>query len=240
MADDRPAEERIAADLRAQIIDGLIPPGAQLESIPSTAARLGVSTASVQHALARLRAEGFIVSHRGKGVFARREGMTTVDVAAYYDPASRGITYTLLDVAEVEAPRHVAEALGEERAILRHRRTDRAGEPVELTWSYYPASLAAGTPLAGRARIKGGAPRVLADLGYPQRRFVDRVAVRAPTTEEAEKLGIPRGVPVIRQFRVVYSDGDRPVEVSVIVKSGHRFEVQYAQEIPESERRRPV
>lgn len=230
--DDRPLEERIAADLRAQIMAGLIPPGTKLESIPKVATRLGVSITAVQNAWEKLKAEHFLDSYRGKGVYVRRDGMVTVDAAAYYDPATQGVTYTLLDVAEVQAPADVAEALGEERAVLRHRRTDRGGEPVELSWSYYPMSLVAGTPLTGRGKIPGGAPRVLAELGYPQREFVDRVSVRPPTTEEAEGLGIPRGVPVIRQFRVIYSDHERPVEVSVIVKPGHRYELQYRQAIP--------
>src|SRR5690606_34167207 len=100
------------------------------------------------------------------------------------------------------------------------------------SWSYYPLSIVAGTPLTRRAKIRGGAPRVLADLGYPQRLFIDRVSARPPTTEEAEQLGIPQGVPVIRQLRVIYSDNKKPVEVSVVGKPGHRHELRYRQAIP--------
>lgn len=231
-SDDRPMSEKIAADLRAQIAAGLIPPGTKLESIPSMAKRLGVSPTPIQNAWDMLKAEKYLVSHPGKGVFVRDRNPFVVDTAAYYDPVSRGVTYKLLEVAEVQAPADVAEALGEATAALRRRRTDRDGEPVELSWSYYPMSLVAGTPLTKRGKIPGGAPRVLAELGYPEREFVDRVSVRPPTPEEAESLDVPRGVPVLRQFRVVYSDNARPVEVSVIVKPGHLYELKYRQIIP--------
>jgi hypothetical protein len=32
----------------------------------------------------------------------------------------------------------------------------------------------------------------------------------------------------IRQFRIVHSDGLRPVEVSVLIKGGHRYELRYS------------
>ena len=109
------------------------------------------------------------------------------------------------------------------RTVPRHR-----GAPVELDLSYYPAEIAAGTELAGHRKIRGGAPRVLADLGYPQRYFTDRVSARMSTTEEAGLLDLP-DVPVIRQFRVIYSDDERPVEVSVLIKGGHLYELLYRQ-----------
>jgi GntR family transcriptional regulator len=71
---------------------------------------------------------------------------------------------------------------------------------------------------------------VLAELGYPQRYFVDAVSARMPTTEEVDLLALP-DVPVIRQFRVVYSDDHRPVEVSVLVKGSHLYELLYRQPI---------
>ncbi len=47
-----------------------------------------------------------------------------------------------------------------------------------------------------------------------------------PTDEEADLLSLPN-VPVIRQFRVVYSDEDRPVEVSILIKGSHLYELLY-------------
>ncbi|MGW4644588.1 hypothetical protein ACWEN6_39160 [Sphaerisporangium sp. NPDC004334] len=38
----------------------------------------------------------------------------------------------------------------------------RDEDPIEMSWSYYPLSLVAGTALSRRGRIQGGAPAVLA------------------------------------------------------------------------------
>jgi GntR family transcriptional regulator len=111
---------------------------------------------------------------------------------------------------------------------LRRRLTSHHGEPVELDASWYPVDIAAGTKLAERGKMRGGAPAVLAELGYPQRRLTDRVSARMPTPEETRILELP-DVPVIRQFRVIYTDDDRPVEVSDLIKGGHLYELQYTQ-----------
>lgn len=231
MADARPLSERIAANFRALIMAGELAPGAQLPAIPRYAEQHGVSTGAVQNAWQMLKDEGFVVSRPGSGVYVRDRETYVVDATAYYDPASRGVTFELLAVEELEPPADIAAALGEERAVLRYRRAVRDGEPMELSQSYYPASLTAGTPLARRGKVRGGAPAVLAELGYPEREFADRLSVRPPTTEEAERLDLPPGVPVIRQFRVVYSDNQRPVEVSVLIKPGHLYELMYRQKI---------
>jgi GntR family transcriptional regulator len=101
-----------------------------------------------------------------------------------------------------------------------------------MSWSYYPAEIAAHSPLAGRTKIPGGAPQALATLGYPQRNFIDRLSARLPTTEELENLELPDDVPVICQFRTIYSDERRPVEASILVKGAHLYELLYHQTIP--------
>ncbi|MEU8380648.1 GntR family transcriptional regulator [Streptosporangium sp. NPDC048865] len=230
--DTRPQSEKIAATIRAQIMAGLLQPGSRLPSIPRLAVEQGVSTNTIQNAWQILKNEGYLESETGKGVFVRNRHPFIVDAAAYFEPASRGVTYRLLDVVpEIEPPADVAKALGEKQAVLRHRMTLRDNEPLELSWSYYPLSVAAGTALTGRGRIRGGAPAVLAEAGYPEREFVDQVSSRLPTTEEAELLELPPGLTVLRQLRVVYSDNARPVEVSVLVKGGHMYELRYRQTI---------
>jgi GntR family transcriptional regulator len=214
---------------------GTLAPGAQLPSTAQLAEEFAVATTTVQNAVQLLKNEGFVTSRTGAGVYVRDRQQFVVNAAAYFEPATRGVTYKLLSVEEVTAPPEVAEALGESAAVLRHRMTLRGTEPVELSWSYYPASLAAGTPLAGRGKIPGGAPRVLAEAGYPEREFVDRLSTRPPTTEEAEQLVVPPGIPVLRQFRIVYSDDRRPVEVSLITKPGHLYELSYTTAIPSSD-----
>ncbi|MDG4790738.1 UTRA domain-containing protein [Micromonospora sp. WMMD1102] len=115
---------------------------------------------------------------------------------------------------------------------MRQRLLLHDNEPVEVSWSYYPAVIARGTELAGRRKIVGGAARVLADNGYRPRDLHDRISARMPTTEEIEALALPPYVPVIRQFRVIRDESGRPVELSILIKGSHLHELQYRQDIP--------
>jgi GntR family transcriptional regulator len=232
--DGRPLHQQIAAEIRAEVMAGDLKIGAKLPATRELEARFGVTNTTVQDALQLLKNEGILEGKRGQGVFVRERKPHVVDVAAYFPPSPDRYTYKILDVAEVRPPADVAEALGlteDETALLRHRMTLHRGEPVELNWSYYPLDIARGTDLMLRKKIKGGAPRVSTDAGFPWRRFVDQVSTRPPTPAEATALGLPTTVSVICQTRVVYSDNDRPVEVTVMAKAGHLYELRYQQQI---------
>jgi DNA-binding GntR family transcriptional regulator len=126
----------------------------------------------------------------------------------------------LLDVAEVPAPGHVAEALrlaDGERVIVRRRLMLYDGRPVELTDSYYPASIAVGTGLAENRKIRGGAPRLLADLGFTARQVVEDVSARPASKDEAAALAIGEGAFVLVLGRTSHTSDGTPFEVSAMV-----------------------
>lgn len=219
----------MAAAMRARIMGGDLLPGTQLPSTAHLVTEFGVSNTTVQKALAVLKAEGYLTSRQGKGVFVRDRQPFRVEVGAYLPPSPGGYSYELLEVEEVPASNEVAAGFNidaGDRVLLRRRLLRHAGRPVELEQSYYPLELAAGTELAETQRIPGGAPRVLAGLGHELQHFVDAVSSRMPTNEEIDLLALP-DVPVIRQFRVAYSRDDRPVEVSVLLKGSHLYELVY-------------
>lgn len=138
---------------------------------------------------------------------------------------------TLLEVVECEPPADVAEALRLPEAgtaLLRRQLLMVDDEPVELVASYYPLEIARGTAMAERRKIPGGTPTLLAEMGYPPRLSVDRVSARVPTQDQYQALRLPGGLPVLRTLRVVYSDDERPIEATVMVKAGHLYELQYA------------
>jgi len=204
-------------------------PGTQLPSTTHLVDEFGVSNTTVQKALAVLKAEGYLTSRQGKGVYVRDRQPFRVEVGAYFEPSPGGYSYELLQVEEVPAPNEVADALSIEagdRVLLRHRLLRYGGRPVEVEHSYYPLELAVGTALVATSRIRGGAHRVLAGLGYELQHFADSVSARMPTSEEADLLALP-DVPVMRQFRVAYSHDDRPVEVSILIKGAHLYELVY-------------
>ncbi|WP_439900445.1 GntR family transcriptional regulator [Streptomyces mirabilis] len=243
--DRRSLHERIAADLRDDIMSGDLPPGAKLPSTVQLKARFDASNATVQKALQLLKDERLVVGRAGAAVTVREHRQRTVRPAAYMAPAEPGEPYRwvtesskggagarseLLEVAEVVPPADVADALGLAMggtALLRGQLLLIDDEPVELVKSYYPLDIARDTAIATRRRIKGGTPALLADLGHPPRLTVDKVSARVPTQEQYQALQLPSDLPVLRTLRVVYGDDERPVEASVLVKAGHLYELRY-------------
>lgn len=175
-ADGRPLHERIAADLRDDIMSGDLAPG---DSLPSTAQlkeRFGAANATVQKALQLLKGEHLVVGRAGASVTVREHRQRTIRPAAYMAPSPAGEPYrwlteaansgsrarsTLLDVSEVEPPADVADALALQpggTAILRYQLLSIDDEPAELVASYYPLDIAEGTAITERRRIPGGTP----------------------------------------------------------------------------------
>lgn len=136
-------------------------------------------------------------------------------------------TQQLREVAEVVAPDDVAEALGierGERVVVRRRTMLLDHEPFELTDSYYPLSIATGTPLAEPRKVRGGAPTVLAEIGKQPSRVHEHVSTRPPTDLERDLLGLGDQW-VLVLFRTVMAEDGAPVEVSVMtmVPTGRRL-----------------
>ncbi|WP_439675696.1 GntR family transcriptional regulator [Embleya sp. MST-111070] len=243
--DRRPLHERIAADLRDEIMSGDLEPGASLPSTQRLKERFDASNATVQKALQVLKDERLVVGRAGAAVTVREHHQETVRPADFGQPAEAGKPYRwlteagkqgkrgsiqLLDVAEVRPPGDVAACLelGETgTAVMRRQLLMHDGDPVELVTSYYPLELARGTVMAEPRKIRGGTPTLLADMGYPPRLTVDRVSARVPTQQQYEALRLPSDLPILRTLRVVYSDNDRPIEVTVMAKAGHLYELQY-------------
>lgn len=243
--DRRSLHERIAADLRDDIMSGNLAPGSALPSTAQLKARFNASNATVQKALQLLKDERLVVGRAGASVTVRAHRQRTMRPASSMAPAEAGEPFrwlteagkpgsearsTLLGVSEVRPPADVAAVLGiadDETVFLRHQVLSIDGEPVELVKSYYPSALARGTAIAEKRKIRGGTPALLAELGFPPRLSVDRVSARVPTQEQYQALRLPSDLPVLRTLRVVYSDDDRPIEATVMVKAGHLYELQY-------------
>ncbi|MFI6704266.1 GntR family transcriptional regulator [Streptomyces sp. NPDC050509] len=243
--DRRSLHERIAADLRDEIMTGDLAPGASLPSTVRLKERFGASNATVQKALQLLKDERLVVGRAGAAVTVREHRQLTVRPASSMAPAAAGEPYpwlaetakrggearsTLLAVTETTPPADVAAALrlpADGTALVRHQVLSLDGEPVELVHAYYPPHIARGTALAEHRRIKGGTPTLLTALGHPPRLSVDHVSARIPTQEQYEALHLPGDLPVLRTLRVVYDADERAVEVTVMAKAGHLYELRY-------------
>jgi len=241
----RDRQQQIAADLRALILSGDLSPGTRLPSTDALIKQYTVTNQTVQRAVRILKAEGFVEGQPGRGVFVTDRQPLVVRAGHYPSPAAarqpypwiseaagrgRAASTKLISVGEQPAPARVAAAFSlatSTPVVVRHQLRLLDGEPAELVWSYYPTEIARGTALAASRRLRGGSPAVLADLGYPLRNAIDQVGARLATVAEFVALKLPEDMPILRQFRVVFSDDHRPVETTVMIKAAHQYEIQY-------------
>lgn len=139
-------------------------------------------------------------------------------------------TQRLRQVVSEVPPGDVVEALGLQRgalATVRRRIMLLDGRPVELTDSWYPLDVAAGTALAESGKIKGGAITLLAGLGYRVHEAREDITFRGATEEEAGQLGLAAGTPVIRLFRTCLTKDGVPFEASVMVMVAEGRHLRY-------------
>jgi GntR family transcriptional regulator len=243
--DPRPKSESIAAEIRRLIMSGEWEPGRKLPSTSELEKRFNTTNVTIQRALKKLKAEGFLVGQAGKGVYVRDRAPLAIAPASMMNASPPGEPYSwiseaerrsqkgsnrIIEVAEVVPPVRVREVLNLDEdgtAVMRWRVGLLNGSPAELVRSFYPVALARGTRLADRKKIPGGSPTLLDSMGYPSRGQDDVVGTRLPTSEEYELLELPGDIPVLDIFRVVYSNDRRPIEVTELVKPGHIYKMAY-------------
>ncbi|WP_432096152.1 GntR family transcriptional regulator [Streptomyces sp. bgisy100] len=148
------------------------------------------------------------------------------------ETAARGRrgTQRIVHAGEATAPAEVGELLGlpeGEAVVVRRRVMYLDDQPCELTDTYYPVPVARGTPLAGAAKIPGGAVRLLAELGHVGVRVREDVTARLPTANEADELRIEPGEPVLQLTRVTLDADDRPIQVDIMAMPSQRQRLRY-------------
>ncbi|MFC9029001.1 GntR family transcriptional regulator [Streptomyces arboris] len=144
--------------------------------------------------------------------------------------AGRRGTQKVVRAGEVTAPDRVADLLGLQRGgqvIERRRIMYLDGEPCELTDTYYPVEIARGTGLAGTAKIRGGAVRLLAELGHVGVRAQEDVAARMPSESERAELALKADEPVLELTRLTLDAHDRPIQADVMVMPPRGQKLRY-------------
>lgn len=247
MPDDgvRPRQQQIAANIRALILSGDLRAGDRVPSTTQLMAQYGVTDKTAQRAIAILKGERFVEGQPGRGVFVTANIPTIIEASHYPKPVAQGEPYAwltdhaargrvgtveLISVSEEPAAAQVAAAFGIARGapvVVRHMLLLLDGEPAELVWNHYTTDVARGTRLSEGRKIMGGSPQALAELGHPLRHAVDQIGARLATVAEFVALKLPEDMPVLRQFRVVYTDDDAPIEVTVMIKASQQYEIAY-------------
>lgn len=137
---------QLAGILKEQIRSGQIAVGAKLPSEHELCAEYDVSRSVVRQALLSLAQEGLIETARGRGAFVR-ERKVPITLIQRLDSLQEGmakagfkLTTRVLQQRLIEAPPHVAERIGDRRAIFLERLRLADGEVLLLVQNYLPYS----------------------------------------------------------------------------------------------------
>jgi len=239
-----PKYQRIADALREAIQAGEFGPGQRLPGENDLMATYNVARMTARQALGVLQSEGLTESRKGAGVFVRdfkplrRRGIQRLSGEQWgtghsvweTEVENRNLTVDQIHVSEVEAPAHIGAVLGVEagaRTCVRSRRYVLDDKPVLLAASYLPAELVAGSAITQEDTGPGGIYERLAELGYKPVHFREEIRSRMPSQDEAGRLGLATGTPVILICRTAYADEGRPVEVNEMILDAASYILEY-------------
>jgi GntR family transcriptional regulator len=233
----RPLFEQIADTLRAEIREGLYPPGGNLPSERELTERFKVSKMTVRHALVQLRSEGLVTSRVGAGVFVAEKGpprRLSDDILrgeGLYSAVGRlGLEANVAPtIGREPASEEVAEALGLElgaEVLVHTRLVSVEGEPpLFVAANYFPSFVVEAVPqLADESAV--GLPKLLGEV-YGPLHGEDLIDSRMPTEAEREQLQIPEGVPVTIIQGLNRDAESRPLHYIVKVTPSKRFPPVY-------------
>ena len=241
--------EDVAAGIRNSLNSGEYKPGDTLPTEADLAGQYRVSRDTVRRALGKLTQQGLLTPGRGRLGRQVRTSRPLTFYAVRSEAADRmterrakGVDAWVADAAdqgrraaqeisvaidqaspEVAARLDIAEG---ELVVVRRRLRTIDGAPHNLNDTYYPRDIAEGTPIMHPADVQQGTIALMRDLGYEQVQYRDDLETRMPTLDEAERLSIPPGVPVLVQHRTGYTT-ERPVKVTITVWPGDRTTLVY-------------
>lgn len=239
--------QRIADDLRRDIVDGVLAPGGRLPSRAELARQYGVSDRVAVEAVRLLVAEGFAEAKPGSGTYVRQRPERQRLTRSWYT-ARRGGSPFRADASHAGAqgtwdssteraamtPAIAARlGAGPGQAAIRTAYTfKRDGAPVMLSVSWEPAALTTGTPImfpeegphAGRGVVER-----MSVIGQHITHAEETVSARPAFAAEAQQLAIRPGSTVLTIARI-YRTTERAVETADIVLPVEQYALVY--EIP--------
>lgn len=240
----QPKYQRIAEELRAAIESGEYGPGERLPGENDLMDVHGVARMTARQALGVLQAEGIVEARKGAGVFVRdfkpirRRGIQRIAHSQWgegrsiwaADAAGRELVVDSVEVSEEDAPAVIAGVLDLEegaRVCVRRRRYTLDGKPVLLATSYLAAELVSGTPITQPDTGPGGIYARLEELGRKPVRFREEIRSRMPSGDEAGRLALPSGVPVVLVARTAFDAEGVAVEVNEMVLDSSAYVLEY-------------
>jgi len=205
--------DRLAEQLRREIVDGRLTPGQQLPTEVQVARQFAVSRATVREAIGRLRHDGLVVTRQGAGAFVASAGEAAsfrIDAPNLADRAELQAVIEFLSgvdstAAALAAERRSATDLAAIRDALHgmERAMAEQGSGVEEDIAFHHAIVAAsGNPLirdfsrflearvryfirTARANTARLAPELAGAVHAEHERIYEAIAARDPAAAKA-------------------------------------------------------
>ncbi|WP_338696621.1 GntR family transcriptional regulator [Streptomyces sp. Q6] len=231
-----PEALRLADEFRRLIAEHMWAPGDPLPSRTQIGQEHGVGENVVRRAQELLISQGVLEGRAGSGTYVAepRQRVRVVRSSAREQP---GVAPFRADMkalgrqgdwesrtdAKVPAPADIAARLGLAEGDLCVRTTYEFlanGKPVQLSTSWEPCDLTAGTLVVlpeGGPHAGAGVVNRMAAIGVTVSHAVEQPEPRTATAEEASLLGIQKATLVTHIRRTYYSDQGRPVETDIVV-----------------------
>ncbi|MCL7497402.1 GntR family transcriptional regulator [Streptomyces sp. MCA2] len=243
---EQPPYLRIADELRRRIAEHEWTAGDRLPSRAQIAQECGVGENVIRRAQELLISQGALEGRAGSGTYvaAPRQRVRMVRSSAREQPGGSPFRADMKAVgklgdwesrteAKVPAPAEIAARLGIAEGDLCVRTVYEFladGKPVQLSTSWEPYDLTAGTVVVlpeGGPHAGVGVVNRMAEIGIAVSHAVEQPEPRQANVEEASLLGIQKASLVTHIRRTYYSDQGRPVETADIVVPAALCEIVY-------------
>ena len=245
---NEPITQRISNDLRRQIQEGSLGPGALLPSETEVAREYNVSRQTARSALQALEHEGLVIVRPRRGRVVRSNQrlrwhlseferpdhtvLTTSDAwetdieGQGHDPTRQDLQVERISPPETHRDAGSTWTRGRTSCVVRRHVRYIDGKPAIISDDYFdethrPRAPSWPSPRTPPARTSS------AEAGYEQVYDIDEIITRMPTPDEVTRLGISAGTPVAEHIRTGYTANDKPVRVMISIVPGDTLILQY-------------
>lgn len=205
---------RMAAYLKARIDRGTLQPGDRLPPTPALMSQFDLSDNAVYRGVALLKAEGYVTSQQGKGVFVADRRRLIAGETRIHGITQAGEAINHRRSERVQASGWVAEHLGDGECVNRVRTVSRGDDVVQASQSWVHVDVAGVVPEIDRPEACDPTWQALYRdrSGNPVHVASKSADVRVTTDEERLEFGLEDVRPVL-VVRSVYMTGDRVIGV---------------------------
>ncbi|WP_086559872.1 GntR family transcriptional regulator [Streptomyces africanus] len=206
--------KRMVDYLKARIDLGTLKPGDRLPPTSALEKQFMISDNAVYRGIALLKAEGYVTSQQGRGVFVADRRRLIAGEKRIAGITQAGETIHHLRSERVQAPDWVADHLGEDECVNRVRTVNRGDEVVQASQSWVRIAVADVVPEIDEPQACDPTWQALYQdrSGNPVKVASKTVDVRTTTLEEREAFGLDADRDVL-VMRSVYVTGNTVIGV---------------------------